>query len=216
MTHPTWPLFDLRVRTPRVELRYIDDEMATELALLAMTGVHDPAFMPFAFPWTDAPSPELERNTMQFYWRCRAEQLPTKWSINLATVVEGRVVGTTGLMATEFPTMREFETGSWLGREHQGQGIGTEMRVATLQLGFEGLGGQWATTCAFVDNGPSTGVTQKLGYSPVGHRRALRRKEPATLRAFEMSREHFTTKLHRDDITLHGVEECLPLLGLAD
>lgn len=214
MTHPIWPLFDLRVRTPRLELRYIDDEMGAELALLALGGIHDPEFMPFGFPWTDAPSPDLERNTMQFYWRSRAEHSPTKWNISLATIVDGRVVGTTALMANEFPTLREFETGSWLGREHQGHGIGTEMRVATLQLGFEGFGAHWATTSAFEDNGPSTGVTRKLGYSQVGHRRSVRRKESATMRTFEMSREHFTTRLRRDDITLHGAEDCLPLLGL--
>jgi hypothetical protein len=36
--------------------------------------------------------------------------------------------------------LREFESGSWLGREHQGRGLGKEMREATLHLGFEGLG----------------------------------------------------------------------------
>ena len=28
MAHPYWPLFDLQVRTPRLELRYPDDELA--------------------------------------------------------------------------------------------------------------------------------------------------------------------------------------------
>lgn len=60
MTHPVWPLFDLRVRTPRLELRYIDDEMATELALLATKGIHDADFMPFTMPWSLEPSPVLE------------------------------------------------------------------------------------------------------------------------------------------------------------
>ena len=73
MTHPVWPFFDLRVVTPTLELVPIDDEVGTELALLAARGIHDPEFMPFAFPWTDVPSPQLERNTMQFYWRTRAE-----------------------------------------------------------------------------------------------------------------------------------------------
>ena len=45
MTHPVWPLFDLRVHTPKLELRYIDDDLATELAQLASArhprpGVH--------------------------------------------------------------------------------------------------------------------------------------------------------------------------------
>jgi len=53
MLHPTWPLFDLEVRTPHISMRYVDDELATQLAELAAVGVHDPATMPFMTPWTD-------------------------------------------------------------------------------------------------------------------------------------------------------------------
>lgn len=215
MTHPIWPLFDLGVRTPRLELRYIDDELAAELAQLAAKGIHDPEFMPFNLPWSLAPSPALERNTMQYYWRCRAQLSPTAWDINFATVVDGEVVGTTGLFAHDFPTLRQFETGSWLGGEHQGKGIGKEMRVATLQLGFLGFGAEFATTGAFDDNGPSLGVTGRLGYTPAGHRRLVRQAQPARMHHFEMARADFVARLQRDDITLLGVEPCLPLLGLA-
>ena len=214
MTHSIWPLFGLRVRTPRLELRYIDDELANELVLLALKGIHDPATMPFGIPWTDAPSPQLERNALQFYWRCRAETSPKSWTINLATIVDGVVVGSTSLESTNFPTMREFGTGSWLGREFQGKGIGKEMRVATLQLGFLGFAAEHATTAAWPDNEPSLGVTRSLGYKSNGTRRAMRRYEAGQLHSFEMSRADFTSRLQRDDITLDGVEECLPLLGL--
>jgi hypothetical protein len=67
VTHPYWQLFDLEVRTPRLRLRYVDDAMATELATLAAAGIHDPAFMPFSIPGTDAPSPALERDAFR-YW----------------------------------------------------------------------------------------------------------------------------------------------------
>ncbi len=214
MTHPVWPLFDLRVRTPRLELRYVNDEMAAELALLATQGIHDAEFMPFAMPWSTEPSPALERNTMQFYWRCRAEMSPTNWNINLATIVDGKVVGTTALMAKDFPILRQFETGSWLGRAFQGQGIGKEMRIATLQLGFLGLAGDTATTGAWEDNGPSLGVTNHLGYSPVGTRRGVRQARASTMHHFEMSRADFTARLQHSGVELVGVEACLPLLGL--
>ncbi len=214
MTHPVWPLFDLRVRTPRLELRYVDDEMAAELALLATKGIHDPDFMPFAMPWSTEPSPVLERNTMQFYWRCRAEMTPTNWNVNLATIVGGKVVGTAALIAKDFPILREFETGSWLGREFQGQGIGKEMRVATLHLGFLGLGGETATTSAWEDNGPSLGVTNSLGYSIASKRRGVRQARAATMQKFEMSRADFTTRMQRSDVELRGVDDCLNLLSL--
>ncbi len=214
MAHPVWPLFDLRVATPRLELRYIDDDIALTLAQLASRGVHDPAFMPFTIEWTDVEGPALLRNTMQYYWRCRAEWSPEKWSLNFAALVDDEVVGTTGLMADHFGRLRAFETGSWLGRAFQGRGIGTEMRVATLHLGFAGLGAELATTAAFADNESSLGVTRKLGYSPNGTKRHLRRHEPAASASFVMPRSHWEANLRRDDITLHGVEDCLELFGL--
>ena len=214
MTHPVWPLFDLRIRTPRLELRYIDDEMAAELALLAARGIHDADFMPFGMPWSLEPSPALERNTMQFYWRCRAEMSPTDWNINLATIVDGAVAGTTALIAKDFPILRQFETGSWLGRAFQGQGIGKEMRVATLHLGFLGLAGEIATTGAWADNGPSLGVTNSLAYTPASQRRGVRQARASVMHHFEMSRADFSARLQRDDIELAGVDACLGLLGL--
>jgi RimJ/RimL family protein N-acetyltransferase len=214
MAPPIWPFFDLRVVTPRLELVAIDDHVAVELAQLAAKGIHDPDFMPFAFEWTDVPSPQLERNTLQFYWRTRAELSPAAWNLNLAARVDGHIVGTTGLMAHQFPVTRTVETGSWLGREFQGLGIGKEMRIATLHLGFLGFDACTATTAAFHDNGPSLGVTRSLGYEPNGSAVKVRRGEAATSLQFIMSRERFAEHLQRDDIVLHGVEPCLPLLGL--
>ena len=214
MTHPVWPFFDLRVVTPTLELVPIDDEVGAELALLAARGIHDPAFMPFAFPWTDVPSPQLERNTMQFYWRTRAEISPADWNLNFAVVVDGRVVGSTGMITHEFPSTRRFETGSWLGREFQGRGIGKEMRVATLQLGFDGFGGLVATTGAYADNAPSLGVTRSLGYTHTGSVDKERRGEMAASLQFEMTADDFGSRLRRSDIQLVGVDDCLSLLGL--
>ncbi|MGE3194861.1 MAG: GNAT family N-acetyltransferase [Microbacteriaceae bacterium] len=216
MAHPYWPLFDLEVRTPRLTLRGITDELAVALAALAARGIHDDDFMPFAMPWSRRPSPELERQALQFYWRCRAETSPASWNLNLVVLVDGEVVGTSGLIASDFARMRQFETGSWLGREHQGRGIGKEMRLATLALGFDGFGAEWATTGAWHDNGPSLGVTRSLGYAVAGHRRAIRDdREPDTLLGFEMPRSHFDEHLRRDDIELIGVEQVRELLGIS-
>ena len=170
--------------------------------------------MPFALPWTDAPSPMLERNTMQWYWRCRAETSPTRFHLELAVIVDGRAVGTTSLDATDFPTLRQFESGSWLGREFQGRGLGKELRQATLHLGFDGLGATLATTTAFFDNGPSLGVTRALGYTAVGISRKVRRDVCADSLVFELTADQWRQTLQRDDITVEGLEPCLPLLGL--
>jgi RimJ/RimL family protein N-acetyltransferase len=215
MPHPFWPFFDVRVVTPRLELVGIDDDVALEIVQLAARGVHAPDFMPFVFPWTDFPSPELERRALQYHWRCRADLSPTLWEFNLAVKVDGAIVGSTGLKTTDFPTLRTFETGSWLGQEFHGRGLGKELRVATLHLGFLGLGAVRATTSAFEDNGPSLGVTRSLGYTENGQTWKVRRGAPARSLMFEMTRDRFEATVRRDDVTLVGVEACVPLLGLA-
>ncbi len=212
--HPIWHLFDLHVTTPRLELRAITDDLAVQLAQLAAQGIHEPNFMPFGIPWTDQPSPKLEEGALQFYWRCRAEMSPEKWNINFAVFDDGELVGTSGMFAFDFPKLRQFETGSWLGRRFQGRGIGKEMRIATLHVGFVGLGATRATTGAWQDNGPSLGVTRSFGYEPNGVVRKLRRDQADEMIAFKMEREHFDAHLRREDIVVHGAEACLPILGL--
>lgn len=215
MSTAIWPLFGLRVITPRLELRYVDDDLGAQLADLAAQGIHDPAFMPFSIEWTDAPADRLRPNTMQHYWRCRAETTPTHWHLPFATIVDGEVVGTTSLGADDFPTLRTFESGSWLGRAHQGRGIGREMREATLHLGFAGFAAACATTSAFDDNGPSLGVTRSLGYEPNGTEPKVRRGQVATSLRLQMERDDWQARLRRDDITIIGLEPCRDMLGLA-
>lgn len=213
MVHPYWPLFDVEVHTPRVSLRYIDDELGVELATLAAGGVHDPSFMPFALAWTDVEPPQLQRNTLQYYWRTRAELEPEQWNLNFAVLADGTVIGSTGLSSRHFPTLRTFETGSWLGKAFQGRGFGKELRAASLHLGFAGLGAEVAETTAYEDNAPSIGVTRSLGYSPNGSYRNKRRDDRAVVLRFAMTAEHWRS-IRRDDIELTGVDEVLAMLGL--
>ena len=114
-----WPLFGLRM-TPTVTLRYSDDDDVQALATLARHGVHDPATMPFTYPWTDVPSPQQERASAQWYWRQRATWTVDHWNLPFSVVVNGTVVGQQGAMADHFPTLREVATGSWLGLAYQG------------------------------------------------------------------------------------------------
>jgi RimJ/RimL family protein N-acetyltransferase len=108
--------------------------------------------MPFAQPWTDVPSPELERNALRYHWRLRSETSAQRWSLNFAVCTSAGVVGACLVNAADFPAMRTAETGSWIGQRHQGRGIGTEMRAAALGLIFDGLGAGTATTMAWHDN----------------------------------------------------------------
>jgi RimJ/RimL family protein N-acetyltransferase len=213
MTNVHWPLFDLEVRTPRLTLRALDDTLAAQLVSVAARGVHDPAVMPFSIPWTDLPSPQMEQEAMRFYARTRADTRPTSWNLQFAVIVDDQVVGACDVMAADFPALRQFTTGSWLGREFQGRGIGKEMRMAALALGFDGLGGEFALTAMWHDNAASLGVTESLGYELEGRRRALRRGVADDLLGYRMPRDHWRT-IRRDDITLLGVEAARDFLDI--
>lgn len=214
MADPIWPLAELEVTTPNLALRHITDELATELALLAARGIHDPATMPFSEPWTDVTSPQLERNTLQYFWRCRAEVTPEHWDIPLAAVVDGRAVGVCTVHAKDFPQRRSVTTGSWLGRAHQGRGIGKEMRQAALHLIFAGFGAQQAVTRAWHDNAASLAVTRSLPYVRAGDAVEPRRDRGDLIISFAMSRDRWET-VRRSDIRLDGVEAVAGQLGFS-
>jgi RimJ/RimL family protein N-acetyltransferase len=208
-----WPLFGLRVCTPRLELRYVDDELARQLADLAVEGVHAPDAMPFNVPWTRQEPEVLRAEYPKHQWGRRATFAADDWMLAMAVLVDGEVVGCQDAFAKQFTVTRQFETGSWLGLRHQGRGIGTEMRAAILHLGFEGLGAQRATTGAWDDNPTSQAVTRKLGYADNGWDLLAREGAPVRMNRYAMTRDEWAVR-RRHDILIEGLEACLPLLGL--
>ena len=214
MRQTVWPLAGLEVVTPRLALRYITDDLGVELALLAAEGIHDPATMPFSSPWTDVPSPELERNTLRFYWRNRADTTVEHWDLNLAVVVDGAAVGMCSVEADAFPTRRTAETGSWVGRRYQRQGIGREVRQAALHLIFAGFEADQATTRAWHDNTASLRVTRSLPYIETGSSIQQRREHPDTMLEFAMSYAQWAT-VYRNDIELIGIDQARAQLRTA-
>lgn len=207
-----WPLFDLRVRTRRLQLRVPDRADLEALAALAVDGVHNPAYMPFIQPWTDAPVDELPGRVLQHHWAGWAAWSPDSWRLNLVVVADGVVVGSQGLSGKDFGVLRELGTGSWLGLRHQGRGYGTEMRAAVLHLGFAGLGAQHATSGAFEDNVPSLAVSHRLGYVDNGFNRYARRGVAATEIRLRLSRADW--ERHRtEEVTIEGLQRCLPMFG---
>ena len=209
-----WPLFDLVVRTPRLELRYPDDELAAVVAELTAEPIHDPATMPFAIPWTDGPDELRPRSSLQHYWMQRGLWSPDGWSCMMAVRVDGAVVGVQDINAKHFATTKTVKTGSWVTRRAQGQGIGKEMRTAILHLAFAGLGADRAETSAFHDNHPSLGVTRALGYEPNGESVEPRRDRADRPLHFVITRERWESR-RRDDIEIDGLEPCLELFGAA-
>jgi RimJ/RimL family protein N-acetyltransferase len=212
VTHRYWPLFDLVVRTPRLELRYPTDETLVELAAVAGAGIHDAGFMPFLHPWTRQPSPELERNALRHWWELRAAWQPVKWNFTGAVVVEGAPVGVQAMHADNFSVTRTVGSGSWLGQIHQGAGLGKEMRAAMLHLAFAGLGAQVAYSGAWADNAVSLAVSAAMGYVENGDRIYDREGTPAREIELKLTRDGWE-RHRRDDIELVGLDACLEWFG---
>ncbi|BBZ57417.1 GNAT family N-acetyltransferase [Mycolicibacterium phocaicum] len=208
-----WPLAELEVITPVLRLCHVTDELADQLARLAAEGIHDPATMPFAVPWTDAVSPALERNTVAYFQQTRAEVSTEHWDVPLAVIVGDEAVGVCAVTADGFPARRTVSTGSWLGRRHQGRGLGREMRTAALQLIFAGFDADVARTAAWHDNAASLGVTRSLPYVQTGSSRQSRRGVFDTMLEFTMTRAQWET-LRRRDIALIGVDAVIDQLAL--
>ncbi|UZJ23647.1 GNAT family N-acetyltransferase [Rhodococcus antarcticus] len=211
--HPDpWPLRHLVLRTPRLELRPDDDAGVVELVDLAHDGIHDPSWTPFLHPWTDAPAAELGPNTLRYFWSQRAALTPERWSVNFLIRVDGRVVGTQELAGRNFATTGEVVSGSWLGRAHQGQGLGTEMRAAVLLLAFDHLGARTARSEAFVDNPASLRVSRKLGYAADGTNTQLRRGKAVVEQRVLLTPTSFVRPTWQ--MQVDGLDSCRHQLGV--
>lgn len=212
MAHPYWPLFDLRITTPRLELRLPTDAELPRLIDLGRTLAPDAEFLG---PWIAVPEPYSAPAFAQFHWSARASWKPLKWTLVLGIFLDGEPIGQQSIEATDFSTQRDVTTGSWLGLEHRGQGLGGEMRAAVLHLGFEGLGAQVARSAARPGNAPSLGVSERLGYERDGLARfeygdGSEDDEICLL----LTRERWQAT-RRHDITIDGLNECIEMFGIA-
>ena len=205
------PLFGLRLRTPRLELRLGTSDEVLALALLARQGIHPPAEMPFAVAWSDRiTEPEFEEEFAAYHADALSSWAPEAWRLDLLTWEHGVLVGTQTLRGERFASERVVDTGSWLGREAQGRGIGTEMRAAVLELAFSGLGASAATSGWLEGNRSSARVSEKLGYHSTGQREVGPCGVPVV---------HHDVRLEWADwrspipVEIIGLEPALPLFG---
>jgi len=211
-----YPLLDVRVTTPALELHGATDELLDRLAEAVRAGkTHaEPAPYddPMSFYETD---PDLRvAKWLRAIWRRRGVVEPDAWRLYFVVMVDGRPVGEQTLTGVQFSTLGTVTTFSWLSTDQRGRGLGREMREAILHLAFDGLGATEASSDAFVDNEGSNAVSRRLGYQPNGFDWATRRGEPAQLNRWRLDRDTWAPQ-RRDDIQLHNVEACHALLPLS-
>jgi RimJ/RimL family protein N-acetyltransferase len=212
MSHQLWPLYDLRLRTERLELRLPNEREIGELCLVAKAGIHPPGEMPFGVAWSTKPSPRFEREYIQWHWQQRAGWTAEAWGLELAVFLDGQPIGSQSLMARQFATFHAVRTGSWLGRSYQGRGLGKEMRGAVLALAFDGLGAEVAETAAFLDNAASAGVSLALGYEPNGLGSIAPEGVARPTGRFRLTRDIWAAR-PRPAVAIVGLAACREMFG---
>jgi RimJ/RimL family protein N-acetyltransferase len=210
-----WPLFNLKITTPRLELRLpTDDEVAATARAVKTEGIHG-EMIPFFEDWAGRPSPDFEMGYARFHWSQRAAFTPDSWNLTFGAFVEGEPIGAQDMGATKFADRRSVATGSWLLKNHQGKGLGKEMRAAVLELAFVGLEAHEALSESRVGNEGSAGVSLSLGYEANGMKRTSFGDQVDDEHLWRLTRDRWQS--HRGDmgVAIEGLEPCRSMFGLA-
>lgn len=209
-----WPVFDLRVGTPRLVLRPLCDEDIPGYVDAAASGIYDSAGGRIPFPTAWAESPDMGSNTARWIWENRIKSRPESWVIMFGVWSRaGEFLGSQDVAARNFAALRTVTTGSWLRRSAQGRGLGKEMRAAVLLWSFDFLGAEVAMTSTFEWNGPSIGVSRSLGYESNGEGRL---ENPLGVVERELRFRLTKERFHRPEweLTLEGHEAAAAFLGI--
>lgn len=193
----SWPLHDLVLTTPDLELRGLDEDLAHDLAAVVPDDLeHDPRLAHLS-PAADV---------LQAYWRAGGLWSPEDWVCPFAVLHDGLPIGLQALEGKDFAARRVVDTHSWLVASARGRGWGKQMRAAVLTLAFDKLGARSAITEAWADNAASLGVSRSLGY--VDDRQEVQ-PGPRVMQHLVL-----TAWASPWPVTITGAEACLPLFGV--
>jgi len=212
VTHPFWPLLDLRLTSGDLELAPLVEEDLAEVAPL-MPG--DLELNPKATRFSVDERTHRGIVVHQEYWRSYGTWTTDAWRFQLAVRRDGVLLGLQELEGNEYPTLRTVDTSSWLVEPARGAGIGKAMRRAVLALAFDHLGAQAAITSAWHDNRASLGVSRSLGYRPNGESFLARGDGVDTLVHLRLTLDDWRSSGGAPDVSVTGVREALPLFGLS-
>jgi len=211
MSSPWWPLADLRLTTPELDLRPMTEaDLPSLVAILPDDLDQNPAAVRFDV----ARRTQRAVTMVQSYWVSRGSWRPDAWNLMFAVCREGSLVGAQSLEAEDFAALRTVDSWSFLDTTSRGLGFGKQMRQAILSLAFGPMEAEYAVTSAWDDNHASLGVSRALGYRDNGvttHRRGDGRGTIAHLR---VTRDDWLGTDHADDVGISGFEPCRPFLGI--
>lgn len=110
---------------------------------------------------------------------------------HLVAEIDGRVVGSLGLH-TETPPRRRHvgEIGMTVHDDFQGQGVGTALMMAMIDLADNWLGLQRVELHVYTDNDPAVHLYEKFGFVIEGTARQFALRGGAYVDAYAMARLH--------------------------
>lgn len=194
-----YPPFGLRIESPRLILRQLRETDFPAYLAAASSGLRNTEQCPFLAPWDENSPEKMARESLAFIYSKRGQIGPDEWNLALAVFskdhhgAEGPLIGFQDVSAQHWRTLRTVTSGSWMRRDQQGAGLGSEMRAAVLMWAFDHFGAQYAESSAYDWNEPSQRVSQSLGYIPTGTQRVpdAYGEQPTWLLQFRLSARDF-------------------------
>jgi RimJ/RimL family protein N-acetyltransferase len=216
MTHPHWPVLDIRIHVGDLSLRPLTE---AELSTLTRILPADLELNPDSPTYAGA-APGTERGTIvhQDYWRAMGTWTVDAWRLNFGVWRGDTLLGAQELEGNDFDRLRTVDTASFLIAAARGAGLGKQMRRGVLALAFGRLGAEYAITSAWHDNHASLGVSRSLGYVDNGverHRREGEANIVDDLVHLRLTRDAWLASGLAEGISLDVPETCLPYFGLA-
>ncbi len=212
MTHPYWPMLDLRLTTEDLVLTPLVEADLAEVTE-RLPADHEPN--PEATMFSVDAATQRGVVVHQEYWRYYGTWSPTAWRLNFAVRRGSELLGLQELEGNDFPTLRTVDSSSWLVPGARGTGTGKRMRRAVLALAFGPLDALAAVTSAYHDNLASLGVSRSIGYQPNGESLLARGEGVDTLVHLRMTRQQWEATGAARDVTVEGFEPCRPFFGLS-
>ncbi|MBA2418609.1 MAG: GNAT family N-acetyltransferase [Nocardioidaceae bacterium] len=162
MSNRYWPMFDIQLSTPELELRHLTE---ADLASLSNVIPDDAEQNPSSTTYAGLDARQNRGAVVhQDYWRARGSWRPESWALSFGVFRDGDLLGYQGLEGDDFVKLRTVDSSSFLAAPVRGRGWGKQMRAAVLALAFGPLGARFAITSAWSDNHASLGASRRLGY----------------------------------------------------
>jgi len=212
MSNRYWPMFDIHLSTPELELRHLTE---ADLASLSNVIPDDAEQNPSSTTYAGLDARQNRGAVVhQDYWRARGSWRPESWALSFGVFRDGDLLGYQGLEGDDFVKLRTVDSSSFLTAPVRGRGWGKQMRAAVLALAFGPLGARFAITSAWSDNHASLGASRRLGYVDNGITVQQRDGQAGEMVHLRLSRETWMASGWPEQVVVSGMDECLAFFGL--